>query len=468
MSKIFSASENLKKEYACEVVRIGEMIPVEGSDFLAKTEIHPNMPIVVRKDEVHEGQVMFYVDTESQLCEDFLHVNNQYRDSAMNADPQAAGFFERNGRVRMIRLRGQESMGYLFGQDAMSKFCPAVAKLNLEDYIGEVFDTVDGKEFVKAYMPPAPSQSTKGLHEGKRNRKIKHFDRMVPGEFSFHYDTDQLEKNIHKFSPEDHVTISVKIHGTSAIFANVRVNRKLSFWEKIRKFFGADIPTREWGNVYASRSVIKNQYINEGVTAGYYDADIWGEWNERIKDYIPCGWTLYGEIVGYVNSGKMVQKDFDYGCKPGESKLMIYRISQELEDGTHKEWDVPEVRAWTERLIHDLEGLGEHKLANMLHPIDIVYHGELGMLYPDLDTNMDIRDWRDQLIHRMANDKVFHMEENEPMCIHKVPREGLVIRKDNDPLKEAFKLKTMKFRNKEAKEYDAGNVDIEAEQGYAQ
>ena len=107
------------------------------------------------------------------------------------------------------------------------------------------------------------------------------------------------------------------------------------------------------------------------------------------------------------------------------------------------------------------------KLANMIHPIDIVYQCRLGWLYPDLDENMDIRDWRNELIHRLANDKAIYMEENEPMCIHKVPREGIVIRKNNDVLKEAFKLKTMKFRNKEAKEYDAGNVDIEASQGYA-
>ena len=47
-----------------------------------------------------------------------------------------------------------------------------------------------------------------------------------------------------------------------------------------------------------------------------------------------------------------------------------------------------------------------------------------------------------------------------------VPREGIVVRKDNDIVKEAFKLKCMKFRFKEAESIDNGEVDAEMEQAY--
>ena len=47
-----------------------------------------------------------------------------------------------------------------------------------------------------------------------------------------------------------------------------------------------------------------------------------------------------------------------------------------------------------------------------------------------------------------------------------VPREGIVVRKDNDIVKEAFKLKCMKFRFKEAETIDNGEVDAEMEQAY--
>jgi hypothetical protein len=52
------------------------------------------------------------------------------------------------------------------------------------------------------------------------------------------------------------------------------------------------------------------------------------------------------------------------------------------------------------------------------------------------------------------------------MCINKVPREGFVIRKANDPIKEAWKLKTDAFRMREAKQIDAGEVDMEMAEGY--
>ena len=53
---------------------------------------------------------------------------------------------------------------------------------------------------------------------------------------------------------------------------------------------------------------------------------------------------------------------------------------------------------------------------------------------------------------------------NEPLCRNKIPREGIVLRIDHDPIKEAFKLKTLKFLGKEAELIDMGEVDIEMTQ----
>ena len=41
MKKLFDQSENLKKEYCCSIVQIGEITPIENSDFLAKTDMFP-------------------------------------------------------------------------------------------------------------------------------------------------------------------------------------------------------------------------------------------------------------------------------------------------------------------------------------------------------------------------------------------------------------------------------------------
>ena len=77
MSNVFTKSDGFKSEYSCAVVRVGELIPVEGSDFLAKTQVFGTQ-IVVRKDEIKEGDVMIYAANETQLNERFLSVNNLF------------------------------------------------------------------------------------------------------------------------------------------------------------------------------------------------------------------------------------------------------------------------------------------------------------------------------------------------------------------------------------------------------
>lgn len=254
-NKIFEMSKDGKSEYCVDVVRVGELIPIEGSDFLAQTFIG-DASIVVRKDLVSEGQLLFYVSNECQINKRFLSVNNLFeigsrelnsnggdveellakavisrkrannavsdedRNKYLNEEEEykkqaksKCGFFPHNGRVRMIRLRKTPSMGYLFGVDEMAKFCPKVKDVNLEDYLNVDFDTVDGELFVKAYVPPVKEPSKRGDKSVKRNKKLNRFDRMIPGEFSYHYDTGQLGKNMQLIKPSDVVDISTKCHG---------------------------------------------------------------------------------------------------------------------------------------------------------------------------------------------------------------------------------------------------------------
>ena len=46
----------------------------------------------------------------------------------------------------------------------------------------------------------------------------------------------------------------------------------------------------------------------------------------------------------------------------------------------------------------------------------------------------------------------------------KAPREGIVIRIDDDPISEAFKLKTMRHYAMEAEQHDKGKTDMEEEE----
>lgn len=499
MKEILSSSETINHEYCATVVRISGLEPIEGSDFLAKTLVN-GLSIVVRKDLVKEGDIMFYAANETALNTEFLKVTNQFEMShrELNANYEEVdnlmaqvetlraserfeeadqleakaksmvGFFNQHGRVKMIKLRGCPSMGYLFGVDAMAQYCPAIKDVNLEKWVDKDFDTVDGNLFIKVYVPPMRTQSQHGPGEGrahKAGKKIARFDRMIPGEFAFHYDTQQLNRNMHRVNPDDMVTISVKIHGTSWIAGNILTKAPkwgglyAKVFNKLPKFLKFTV--NKYDNVYSSRTVIKNQYINSAVSSGFYKTDIWGEYNDLLKGIIPEGMTLYGEIFGYLTgTNSMIQKKYDYGCAEGTNKLMIYRITTKDEDtGMTREWNVNEVYDWTINLMKT-----HPEVASRIRPIDIIYHGTLRDFYPNISTEDH---WHENVLDAMKEDQRFGMEKNEPFCKIKVPREGIVLRIDDDPLKEAFKLKCIKFLKHESDEIDNGTYeDIEVSERY--
>lgn len=490
MKNILTCSENISHEYCCTVVRIGEIEPIEGSDFLGKTMIN-GFSTVVRKDAVKEGSIMIYSANETELNEKFLAVNNQYEYGLCElnsnaeevirrkklieqlrsedkfeeanelevANKQCVGFFNKYGRVKMIRLRGCPSFGYIFGIDALINYCPDVANINFEELIDQDFDTVNGELFVKAYMPRIKAYERKQSNskDRRRNKRIKKFDRMIPGQFSFHYDTQQLNRCMHKIQPDDIVTISLKLHGTSFIISNCKVlcPKYSGLYSKIFNYLPKWLKFTKQTNdvVYSSRNIIQNSHINTATPPSYYASNIYEEYYEHLKNYIPEGYSLYGEIIGYMTgSDKMVQKNYDYGCQVGKNKLMIYRIVSE-ECGSKYEWNVSEVRQWTDKLINTYP-----ELKDIIHPIDIMYHGTLKELYPDIDIHTH---WHERVLEALKNDvEHFGMEKNEPLCKNKVPREGIVLRIDNDITKEAFKLKCVNYLQKESNNIDT-TVDIE-------
>ena len=131
---------------------------------------------------------------------------------------------------------------------------------------------------------------------------------------------------------------------------------------------------------------------------------------------------------------------------------MIYRITQEDTDGHIKEFNVDEVYAWT------LSFMGLHpELKERIQPINILYHGTVA----DFTELTPSHHWKENFYKALSTDEGFYMEYNEPLCNNKVPREGIVIRIDNDPINEAFKLKCVKFLTRESREIDKGNVDAE-------
>ena len=519
---MFTKSDNFKGEYCAQVVKVGPLEAIENSDFLVKAVIGAGYQVVVGKNDVKEGDVMVYAKMETELNQEFLSVNNQFelseRHLNKNYDEVQAlidagktdeakklvGYFNKHGRVRIVKLRGCPSEGCLFTIDSIKKWKPEVENYDFEqcfkpnkDGVVEPFnfDTIGGDLFCKAYVPKVNEPSSRKDRAEKRNRKIKKFDRMVEGQFSYHYDTSQLTDNMWRVNPDSVVTISVKVHGTSHIVGNLLVKKpkngvgaRIQTKRVERAIRGArKLPTRfywqrivrknkintlqavlnnqytlDYGNVTSSRSVIKNQYINRGPQNHFYGQDIWSEYGNKLFPYLLKGMTVYSEICGYVGkTTSMIQKGYDYGCNPGESFIMPYRITFTDNDGNRTEWEVMEVYGWTKKLIED-----HPETAAWLKPIEILYHGTLGDLYPDIKRE---EHWNTEVLKKLRSDaEHFGMELIEPMCKTKVPREGIVLRIDNDIRAEAFKLKTDAFKFREAGAIDKGEVDVEMMEGYVE
>ncbi len=445
-----SKTEFFKDEYCATVVRIGQVAPIEGADRIVQTHVN-GLSMVIRKEDFKEGDIAIYAANETQLHKDFLRLNNMYSDPELNNDTEQKGYINKQGRVKLIRLKGIPSYGLLIKPESLSVFLgEKVTATDLEAHVGEDFDAINDERFIQVYIPPRVQKEPRVSKPHQRQPKFK---MLIDDSFRFHYDTRQFAKEIADFKPNDEVTISVKLHGTSAIFAHILTNEPTRFWVRLwRKYIKHLPPLKQAYNiVYSSRTVIKNEFINPAKPADFYTGDIWGYWAKIIEPYIPKDYCLYCEILGFTPDGSVIQKGYDYGCLPTDgvtSKMMIYRITDH-----DKELEISAVIRFAEQL--------REQLGDIIFPYPLLYQGKLKNLYPDLPTN---KHWHENVLERLKNDKTFHMNEREPLCRQDVPREGIVIRKTGDVVAEAWKLKCDKFMLRESTIIDSGEIDIEMQQ----
>jgi len=455
-----SKNQNFKEEYCASVVRIGETFPIEGKDRIVKTLVN-GLSIVIAKDEFKTGDIAVYCANETVLHELFLHLNSMYEDKELNADQEKRGYINKHGRLRVIRLGGVPSYGILLHPESIATFINEpvedVVKF-LESHEGEDFDEINGERFVQVYVPPIKGQQEKGSKAEKLKRKLDRFKMLIEGSFRLHYETTQLQKNMRDINPDDEVYISVKVHGTSAIFANILTNVPTNWFKRMWRKYITHTPEydQKYNLVYSSRTVVKNEYINKKQKpGGFYSDDVWGYWAKKLDGLVPKDYCIYCEIAGFTPNGSPIQKGYDYGCThvaEEKSKLMVYRATK---DG--KELEISDVIMIGAEL--------KKKLGDCIMMFPLLYQGTLKDLYPDVSTT---EHWHENVLEKLKVEKKFKMEEDEPLCRTKVPREGFVLRKANDPVSEAWKLKTDAFKFREAKLVDAGEVDCEMAEGYTE
>ncbi len=425
---MLSISDNANHNYLAKIVQLKNLRKHENADRLQVATID-FQNVIVGLDQ-KDGDVCVFFPVESQIHIEFLSFINAFRDKTLNKDKEAAGFFESKGRVRAVKLRGEKSMGFIVPIEQLNQF---VGK-DIKAEVGTEFNMLGDTEFVRKYEVYKPEPRTKN---GKLEKRIS---RLVEGQFHFHIETENLRKNAFLINPEDNISITYKVHGTSTVFANILVKRKLSLVEKLLSKI-LNITKEEYDVVYSSRKVVKNEYETKDK-AGFYSSDIWGQVKDEIKNVIPKGYTIYGEILGYTKEGKHIQQDYDYGCDQGKHKLQVYRITVTNPDGFVIELSPSQITEFCERV--------------GLETVFLFYKGLAKNVYPELDTK---NHWNEEFIRQLEKE---YNDRDCFMCNNVVPEEGIVLRKESAFSFDAYKLKSFRFMEYETDQLDKGVVDTES------
>ena len=421
--------------YAAIVVKIGNIIPLENCDNVVATMIMGNQVIVSKDTKINDIGLFFPVECE--LSKAYLSNNNLYRHSELNVNKDKKGYFEDNGRIRCVKFRGHNSEGLFMPIQSLDFITTTYP------HVGQSFDELNDIEICKKY------EITRRVVGGNNVRKIdkKYKSKLVENQFRLHDDTEQLYRNLYKLYPDQLISITYKLHGTSFISSKVLCKKPLKWYENVLKSLGVNVVDTQYDYLYASRKVIKNAELNSG-NSHFYGEDIWGLADAKVREFLQDGMTIYGEIVGYLPSGGAIQKDYDYGCAPNTFEVYIYRITYTNTSGKVFEFSAKQVQDWCK--------------ANRLDAVPQLYYGyasELYTLLTGLDVEDDLDDWRVNFLKAL---KKQYNEEDCFMCTNKVPQEGVVLRIEKNKF-EAYKIKSVSFLERESSLLDKGEIDIESE-----
>lgn len=437
---MLTTSKNANPNYLAKVVSLKGLRKHSNADRLQTVDI--DFQTVITGLDAKEGDIYIFFPVESKISTEFLSATNSFRDKSLNADPEKAGFFEDKGRVKAMKLRGEKSMGYIVPSFHVAAW--AGVDIFPED-VGIEFDTIGGKLLVEKYQVVKKAGS-----QTKQGKKPK-VSRLVEGQVHLHVDTENLRRNADKINPDDTISITYKTHGTSWWVSNILVKRKLSRSERLIKWLGFPVQEMEYDLVYGSRRVVKNSDMDDPKQKDhYFGYDLWEKIKDEIGEYIPKGYTLYGEMLGYDHNGGAIQGNFDYGCEVGEHKLEVYRITQTNPDGLVTELSYPEIAEFCQR--------------TGLTPPHLFFYGRAGDWLVK-SGNYEGIDWDERnFSEKFVTELEFNYNEKDCfMCNNKVPEEGIVVRKESLFNCESYKLKSFRFLEGESKQLDTGEVDIESD-----
>lgn len=429
------------------VAHLGNIRPIEGADNIVYADVILHdvtiTQVVTGKDTVNGTKIVYF---DSNLC-----INPTVIDAIDRKNPDyghegfksLGTYLGKNGRVRVVKLRGVISNGLVVETDKIFNF--ASSKEIAEE--GFSFTQLGNTEICYKYVPPVKPIPV----QNKQGKKDKKGTKIVKGMFPEHIDTENLSRNIHKLNPDSVGQLSIKLHGTSLRVANTLVYRKLSIIDHIAMFFGVKVQTTEYKYVYGSRKVTKSIEDTPVLKKGndfYEGGDIYTSvGKEKFYGKLHQGEEIFAEIVGYTLSNSPIQKVgkfiYDYGCQPNQRDVYVYRITRTSSEGIVTELSIPEYKTRCQEL--------------NVNSVPQLWYGRLQDKYPDITID---ENWHKNFLDHLTSE---FLDTDEPMCSMKgTPREGVCLRIETSGI-QTFKHKSPRFLLHESSAFDEGKIMDEEE-----
>lgn len=330
--------------------------------------------LIVGLDTVN-GELGILFPEGLQLSEEYAQFNDLIRRKDSNGKP-AGGMFDNNRRVRVQRFRGEKSEAYWASLSSLVAFGDIST---LQE--GDLLDEFNGIQLCRKYLTAAT--------QSQKSSKVRREE--LPA-LPKHIDTPQFKREGEKIPAGAMIYVTLKCHGTSQRVCRTKVERKLSFFERIKAKLGFRVDSLREELVTGTRNVIVSN--NEG----FHSNEMRAKASSLFEGKLPLNLAVYFEVVGWDGnkpimptvSTKCLGAEFvtkyghsmtyKYGCPIGEIDVYVYRMLFTTEDGHRIELPWSYVKDYCNKL--EIKSVPE-----LIEPF--IYDGNLEELTLKLESLVD-------------------------------------------------------------------------------